>query len=63
MVKSLPSDLAEAIVTGMNPTRAHELLGQSVVLNCFRDVGRAILTEVAGDAPVATPGIQLALAT
>jgi len=41
-VKSLPADLADAVISGRSPTRAHELLGQSVVWNCFKDVGRAV---------------------
>ncbi|WP_207461293.1 DNA cytosine methyltransferase [Azospirillum sp. SYSU D00513] len=41
-VKSLPRELADAILHGRSATSAHELLGQSAVWSCFKALGKAL---------------------
>jgi DNA (cytosine-5)-methyltransferase 1 len=41
-VKSIPDDLAAAIINGRSATAAHELLGQGAVWSCFHALGRAL---------------------
>lgn len=53
-VKSIPDDLAAAIIEGRSATAAHELLGQGAVWSCFRALGRALGKVLA---PLATANV------